>query len=505
MPMLELRELVGVILNSSVQKNGIKVGSDNNLLQELLDGIISGEFTTDQDASMRLYQTDPGYENYRKLKERLKARLYDKILQIDFNNNLHSEAQRVYYTCHKQISIVQILLAKSARHSTIRLAEKLLKKAERYHLTNLSLELSTILRGHYANNHGDIKKFEFYNEAVNKLNLWRSAELKAEEYYYNISIHFAVSRAARPDLEPMAIGFVSDLHAKYPHINTRQYKLFLYQLEVSRYQLVEDYGNVVKVCETACAYFESLDLKLNNMVFIFKYHMFNSYLQLRDFHQGEKVAKEAMLLIPEGVPNWFYLHESLLLLAFCTENYTKALEIYSNVCTHPRFEYLYKTRTENWKIYEAYLNFLKKINKIDSNISINIKINKFINEVPIYSKDKRGLNVAILIVQILHLLLKKDEEGIYNRIHALKMYVHRHLRNNENLRSNCFINLLIQFSKSELDPRRTQILGKKYWDKLRETTFDATKSDIEIIPYEFLWELILNSLGKKSKGVKLVA
>jgi hypothetical protein len=45
-------------------------------------------------------------------------------------------------------------------------------------------------------------------------------------------------------------------------------------------------------------------------------------------------------------------------------------------------------------------------------------------------------------------------------------------------------------------------LGKKYFEKLRETNFDASKSDVEIIPYEYLWDLILNSFGKKSKGVK---
>lgn len=500
--MIELRELVGVIFNSTQKKVHLKVGSPNNLLQEFLEGIISGEFTNDFEASYKLYQTDPNYENYRKLKERLKLKLYDKILQIDFNNNLHSDSQKVYYTSHKQLSLVQILLAKSAKHNAIKLAEKLLKKSIKYHLTNISLELASILRGHYATNKGDIKRFEYFNDSVNSLLICRNAEIKAEEYYHKISINFTISKATRPDLEPLAIQLVEDLEKSFSDIETRQFKLFQYQLEVSRHQLVEDYENVIAVCEKACNYFSNLDLNLNNMIFIFKFHMFNSYLHLRDFSKGEKVAKEAISLIPEGVPNWFYLHESLLILAFSTENYNYALEIYKSVSSHPRFEFLYKTRTENWKIYEAYLNFLIKIKIINTDTNINLKINKFLNEVPMYSKDKRGLNVAILIVQILHLLVKKDEEEIFNRIHALKMYCHRHLRNNENLRSNCFINLLIQFSKNDMDVRRTQILGKKYFEKLRETNFDASKSDVEIIPYEYLWDLILNSFGKKSKGVK---
>lgn len=500
--MIELRELVSVIINSTQNKVHLKVGSPNNLLQEFLDGVVSGDFTSDSDASYKLYQTDPNFENFRKLKDRLKNKLYDKVLQIDFNSNLHSDSQKVYYTCHKQLSLVQILLAKSAKHNAIKLAEKLLKKSFKYHLTNVSLELASILRAHNATNKGDIKRFEYYNDEVNKLMRCRQAEIVAEEYYHKISINFTISKAVRPDLEPIAIQLVNDLNEKFNDVETRQFKLFQYQLEVSRYQLVEDYENVIRVCEKACDYFSSLDLSLNNMIFIFKFHEFNSYLHLGNFIKGEKVANEAISLIPEGVPNWFYLHESLLLLAFSTENYNNALSIYKTVSNHPRFEFQYKARTENWKIYEAYLNFLIKIKIIETNSNINLKINKFLNEVPIYSKDKRGLNVAILIIQILHLLVKKDEEEVFNRIHALKMYCHRHLRNNESLRSNCFINLLIQFSKNDLDVRRTQLLGKKYFEKLSETTFDTTKSDVEIIPYEILWDIILNSFGKKPKGVK---
>ena len=53
------------------------------------------------------------------------------------------------------------------------------------------------------------------------------------------------------------------------------------------------------------------------------------------------------------------------------------------------------------------------------------RINKFLNEVPIYSKDKRGSNISILIIHVFYLFINKKYDLILNRLESIKAYSHQ--------------------------------------------------------------------------------
>ena len=51
---------------------------------------------------------------------------------------------------------------------------------------------------------------------------------------------------------------------------------------------------------------------------------------------------------------------------------------------------------EQWRIIEAYANLL------DINTGQVFRVSRFLNEVPIFSKDKRGNNIAIIVIMAWH-------------------------------------------------------------------------------------------------------
>ena len=74
---------------------------------------------------------------------------------------------------------------------------------------------------------------------------------------------------------------------------------------------------------------------------------------------------------------------------------------------------------EQWKIVKAYTALFSEK---------KYKIGKFINEVPIFSKDKAGANASIIIVQMLHYLKMGKTHQYIERCDALSSYMNRHLK-----------------------------------------------------------------------------
>lgn len=127
------------------------------------------------------------------------------------------------------------------------------------------------------------------------------------------------------------------------------------------------------------------------------------------------------------------------------------------------------------------------------------KQGKFLNSIPVYSKDKRDLNVSSLIIQIVFVIVKKDYDQAIDRIEAIEKYCSRYLRKDENFRSNCFIKALLQVPISGFHKAGVERRAKKYIGQLSDVPLEMSNQpyEVEIIPYEDLWQIIMDSLGVK--------
>ena len=184
-----------------------------------------------------------------------------------------------------------------------------------------------------------------------------------------------------------------------------------------------------------------------------------------------------------------------------TENYINAAGIYFKVVNHPRFPYTSENRQEKWKIFEAYLNYIFETEGLDRSLLQNNKKRKFrllrfLNEVPNFTKDKKGFNVSILIIQVLYLLEKGEYDAIINRSEALNVYCSRYLRKDESFRSSCFIKMLLVMEKEDFKYDRTKVMALKYFKKMVEyAEMEGNEvQDWEVIHYETLWQKVLNRL-----------
>ena len=123
------------------------------------------------------------------------------------------------------------------------------------------------------------------------------------------------------------------------------------------------------------------------------------------------------------------------------------------------------------------------------------RLSRFLNDPILYPKDQRIFTVHLVVAQILFLIEKKSYNAITERIDRLKSYANRQLKKEEYFRTIQFIRLLQQLNKADF---QVEMLSNtdKYYDRLIETPFfyRGLVSELEIIPYEKIWNIILSRL-----------
>jgi len=104
------------------------------------------------------------------------------------------------------------------------------------------------------------------------------------------------------------------------------------------------------------------------------------------------------------------------------------------------------------------------------------------------------MNVTLLILQVLE-HAKGDLGILHAKLDAMDDYVNRYLNNSFSKRTKTFCKLLHKIAVHNRDHETIVQKSRYLYDKLNESEVAGnTFVDVEVVPYEFLWEKILNDL-----------
>ncbi|MEM8907347.1 MAG: hypothetical protein AAGD05_05825, partial [Bacteroidota bacterium] len=388
------------------------------------------------------------------------------------------------------------------------LARKTLRVAIKYELSEVALELCSRLRRHYSTMEGNVKKFNEYNALTQKYADLRQAELVADEYCQALGLFFVKSKSnANEELKQLAIQYEQDLRKYTDHMHSFNLNLYSYLVYAMRYEIFHDYENTLKVCQEAIDYLESRPFK-NRKSFHFLYRELICHIQLKQYEEGKVSAEKCLKMLSYkqdiGSYNWFIIVELYMILCFHAKNYQKTIELLQLVIAPLKASRTHPMVKEKWKIYEAFTHYFIMIGKSTPDASFKestkrFRISRFVNDVPTFSSDKRGLNITILIIQVLFLLHQKEYDVVIDKVEALDAYCYRYLRKDETFRSNCFIKMLLQLPKCGFNRQRVIRRTDKFLKKLQSEDAKRTAESIliEIVPYEDLWEDIINTLDNQ--------
>jgi hypothetical protein len=500
--MKELRELVLVIENNGCSAASLFNGGTNTTskLSSFYKGISQSRWDSDDNAARALYPGDKSPSSYRKLKSDLKERLLDSILSLKFNKQKYNSYQKAYYKSHRDWAVAKILLGQNANEAAADIATRLLRQARLFDFSGLAMDICSVLRLYYGARMGDMTRFEEYNLLFAQYQEIYQFENRAEEFYIILSSGFVNNKSSKEDIRDKATLFFQQLQPALNKYAAHRLHFYGALIELACYTSVNEYAAALKVCERYIQFFLSKEYEAHVPLQILYYQELLCHVQLKDFSAGRIAAENCCKLLAEGSYNWFKYQESVFLLAMHTNEFHSAFEIYHSVHSNRHFNLLPDNVKEIWKIFEAYLAYLIHLQLIQPDChggQKQFKLSKFQNETPVFSKDKKGMNIAILIAQFLLLLSEGKKSRFIDKVESIEQYSYKYLRTDHTLRSHYFIKILLQIPLSGFNKAIFLAKTSGYLEKMSAVPMESANqtNEIEIIPFEELYHLLTKQLS----------
>ncbi len=284
---------------------------------------------------------------------------------------------------------------------------------------------------------------------------------------------------------------------------------YIYIIQLCRYTVVHEYKKILEVCNTALSSFPSNHPNIRSLSFVFLFNKITACIPLERLDEAKRIARETIQIVPKGNFNWHLVFLRRITACFHGGEYQEAYQLYKEYEKYQKARKRMETKngkqaatypiiTEHWEINRGYLYFLNKVGLVHEYEKERFYLGKFLNEVPVYSKDKAGNNINILLIQILVQLFRGQYGKIIDRIKSLSEYVRLYTRNEETKRANIFIKMIIKMESARFHRKGTELKTKKLLEQLKNTPLRMGQNlAIEIVPYEVLWSEILDIIDNK--------
>jgi hypothetical protein len=511
-----LTQVVQVLARYKRQKIDI-IGNDDSdsRYTKLFNLIKEGKVTTDKEVAQHFFgdKATPGDSTYRFFKSEFKERLLNTLFFIDLDNPQFNEFQRAYYKALHDWGAINILYRRGIIDAANNLAEKLLTDCIKYENTDLCVAILQRLKSMYALQVGDKKKYiHFKNLFWHYKEIWNSEHL-AQEAFEEIRLDYVKSTAYRPETSAKAELTLRNLKELRDKTDSFFFVYFYYSVKEAIYSAKHDWKGLVPMCDEAIAYFNAKPFSVKTYIAIFLNQKAIALLMLHRFEECHVILEEALALQEEGNGNWFKTMEKKMLLFFQTEAFTEGYDLYNRVRNIKEYKNLQGHGAEIWRLFEAYLYLGALVGKIPNidrhakNTFGNFRLRKFLNEIPTFSHDKKGMNIPVLVIQIVLMVLEKHN-GLVDRIETIEKYLVRNVPKSDrgNYRSNQFIKALVELPKADFKVKIIQRKTDKIITDLMSVPYDIIEAGYkaEVLPFEVLWQMILTALGTKGYEIKRV-
>jgi len=502
--MKNLIEISKIVTKKKVRK--IEIFDDHSLrnksskFNEFYESLLANKFKNDRDAASSLYECSPTDDKYRQLKSRFRKRLLNTLFFLDINLPSTSNYDRAYFSCNKDWTLVKILESNKADLTSTALAKQILTTALKYKFSDIIVDCARLLRKNAANS-ADSKNYDVYHNHILKYTKIMEADMQAEELLQRVIMIYKTTLEINEQESEEIDGYANKLVALSEEYDSPVILFSMYLVWVYQYELKRDYESMLMVCNQAEKYIEDFpNYYQKDKLATFQLKKMAAYLHIKDYKNGKINAEKSLKSLGAGSDTWFEFMEFYFLLSMQTGNYINAMAVFNETSNNSKYKKLRTFNREKWKIYEVYLNYF-----LESDPALNIvaaaqkrkpfRVSRFLNDPLLYPKDQRIFTVLMIIAQILFFLDKRSYNSVTERIDRLKSYATRQLKKDEYFRAAQFVKLLQQLNKAGYQKSNLSNIDK-YYERLTQRTFNykGKINELEIVPYEDLWDHILTKI-----------
>ncbi len=457
--MKELSKIARIYDELLKNKTSKFIRSSFNEKEEKLFSLLQTE-VSDNTIAKNIYNVSPSHQSY----QSLKRSLLEKLHAIIFTTNTGKGYSKQRLDVSREFLVIRILTILKLRDICIPMAQKTLKKCQRFQMFYEASEICRLLSEHNAVYAKNISEGEhYYKLSVDYIDIYREELRAAWQYQYFRSLYG--TKAFEESADKIAIV----THELMGNVGLKSKRLafFYYDLKFFEYYIRKDNDKMVDVCNEAIAYFDALPFSHDSLKNVFVFHLIELYLITNELEKAKELIISFLDKTDKKSPSYYRYKELLLRIYLFEGRYEKAEEIYQYLEKNIRKLANIYTK-DRLILYELYLSIL-------SNREVNFrKVNYNINKI---KQDKKGLHVPYLIARAVYQYLN-DPDILIDKLDALNQYSYKYLKEGQFNRTRQFIKIL------------NEIMSGKGIDEvqLNEASEQISNYSLEMVSYDILLE-----------------
>ncbi|WP_165822121.1 hypothetical protein [Hymenobacter edaphi] len=469
--------------------------------EELLDILLADANVSNLQVAKRMYNSGSAKSQatVRKLKQRLQHKLLNHLFFLDHTDPRHPAFRRYEQQCLEMLYQATMLLREGERVLLPQMLRKAARLAAEGEFTPQAINAWDMLRA-ISIETNDYSQYRKSVKQLEKLEQTLLVEQQAQHLFREAKMNLARSVSSRRRLLQELPVIIGKLEALYKRVPTYNVYDPLLKLQLILQELVGNFEEIIRITREAEDLFARG--KLNPRRFdgrFTKFYNVYGHLRARRLKEGLAVAEGYLQAFHRSSNNWFVFLENYYLLAMHDGDYALAGDLLRRMQNNPFVTKISQPARQRWDLFRAYLYFVRP----EEAGLRPLHFAQLVQRIPDHSRDKQGYNVAILILQFLHYLREGNIEALLARLESLRKYESAHLRDAATLRSRLMFRLLQLTVKENFDPKACEKKGQAVLSRLSETPPPGEAfAEIEIIPYESLWQqtlLLLQHMADKQQ------
>lgn len=498
--MKELKHILTILNSKHLEQEqvlGDLTSESDSLMNKLALTALKNDYVSDREMALELYGEMYDKHKFEILKSKLKQRALTSLLLYDFTDIEKSPRDAYKYRLQKQLIQASLLLLFGARQVAVKQLLKVKSLSDQYSLNGIKLQSCLLLRSHYWFS-GEKKAFKNITDDINFLIRIIAQENRAEELYQLATIDFVASKAKHSGAKKMIASAIKELDAIPDKSKSFVIAIYYYKLKISLLQLEDKHSAVIVESKNAIKLLTKNKKFYNQQLYIyFLTTLCESLSFQRKYDELIYSLTEIRQLVDYTNPNRIVIERIAFLANMGNGRYAEADRILNDVLSLPYFALPLEHHIEEWTLFKDYNQLLKCLQIINEHGLNTSEAKKCIDalllhKLPVFAKDKTGLNISILVFQVIRLILAKDYRKLIQVDKTLDNYIYRYLTNTkEHIRSITFLKLLRAIIKDDLDKKRLNKKVNSILNSLSTKTINGYIEPVEIIPYEQLGSLLL--------------
>ncbi|MBS1538279.1 MAG: hypothetical protein JST20_11085 [Bacteroidetes bacterium] len=504
----DLIEISRLIASFGVKRPDSFLSDDEfPMITAFFNGLASGEFTDDEVAAQKLYGTSSDDVRYRKLKLRLRYKLYDAAIFINFEPPTFSTLRQKMYECNREQTAMKQCIENGAHDAGFIIAQKLLKKARKYHLTIVEIECLYAILNHIVACIGDEQQYELVSQELREAQLKLNAETNAEILFGSVSVKYAVVNSDHPENAPFILDCIHQFEELLKNFDTFKIRYSYFILRSWYAQIQRQFTDKIAVCDDAIEYFKNNPNIAGNLIAVFTLEKAECYLHLREYQTFLQLSKECESFFLKLTSNWLILKSYEVQALLSIGQLIPALELFNSVKKSlMRSGGGVEKFNEHWLVLEGYIYFFL-YTQSEETLPENYRRPQLLTylrklsttQITALANDKTGANLGIHIVHLLLLFaLKSEPEVIAEKVVALDRYKRRYVLQESNQRTETFITMIRHFAFENFETINTSYRTKSLFQSLSpidKNFYVDSLEAYELIPFDIIWTRIMTHYG----------